>query len=56
MRQLAGNIGGKMASKRQLGGNWAHLKAKMKTKRAHYEIGSKGPGGMREAIESGGGL
>ena len=56
MRQLAGNIGGKMASKRQLGGNLGHLKANLRPKRAHPLIDSTGPGGMREAIFSSAGI
>ena len=52
MRQLAGNIGGKMASKRQLGGNLGHLKANLRPKRAQDSIRSEGVGGMREAVFS----
>ena len=50
LRQLAGNIAGKMASKRQLGGNLGHLKAILRSKRAQELIGSQGVGGMREAL------
>ena len=50
MRQLAGNIGGKMASKRQLGGNLGHLKANLRPKRGQDSSGVMGVSGMREAI------
>ena len=50
MRQLAGNIGGKMASKRQLGDNLGHLKAILRPTRGHVSFGSEGVGGMREAL------
>ena len=52
MRQLAGNIGGKMASKRQLGGNLGHLKAILRPKRAQEEFGGRVLGGLREAVFS----
>ena len=56
MRQLAGNIGGKMASKRQLGGNLGHLKANLRPTRGQDEIGVMVHVGMREAIFSSAGI
>ena len=52
MRQLAGNIGGKMASKRQLGGNLGHLKANLRPTKPQDSFDRKGVGGMREAVFS----
>ena len=56
MRQLAGNIGGKMASKRQLGGNLGQLKANLRPKRGQEAIGVMVHVGMREAIFSSAGI
>ena len=41
MKQLAGNIGGKMATKRQLGGNLGHLKANLRPNMARNKPGPR---------------
>ena len=39
-----------MGSKRQLGGNWGHLKAILRPKRVQEGFAGSGVGGMREAL------